>query len=181
MSRERRQAINFRIPNGLSNGHDFTEKPGSCRPTSITSCHVAEIKAHLDMDRLISIREISDRVDCSIITVHNIISNTLYIRGVCTRWIPTILSDTEKEQKAVRCNRFANWFEQEGDALPQRIVTIDEAFFLLYVMQTKEWSTMWGKTKQRNKQIRLTIAQESWKSVPLRISRYSLSSLMPWS
>ena len=49
----------------------------SGRPTSITSQKVQEIKELLDKDRRISVREVSQRVDCSVGTVHTIIHENL--------------------------------------------------------------------------------------------------------
>ena len=49
----------------------------SGRPTSITSQKVQEIKELLDKDRSITFREVSQRVDCSVGTVHTIIHENL--------------------------------------------------------------------------------------------------------
>ena len=49
----------------------------SGRPTSITSQKVQEIKQLLDKDRRITVREVSQQVDCSVGTVHTIIHDNL--------------------------------------------------------------------------------------------------------
>ena len=59
----------------------------SDRPTSITSQKVQEIKELLDKNSRIMVREVSQRVDCSVGTVHTIIHDSLNMRRLCTRWI----------------------------------------------------------------------------------------------
>ncbi|XP_053391639.1 protein GVQW3-like [Mercenaria mercenaria] len=82
----------------FKNGRDSVmDEPRSDRPTSITSRHVTEIKGLLELDRRITIREVSDKVDCSIGTVHDILHNKLNMRRICTRWIPKMLSDDQKK------------------------------------------------------------------------------------
>jgi hypothetical protein len=67
----------------------------SGRP-NVTSNHVAVIEELLDNDRRITIREIHERSDCSIGTVHRIIHDELNMRRLCARWIPKMLTDEQK-------------------------------------------------------------------------------------
>ena len=55
------------------NGYESVmDKQRSGRPTSIPSQKVQEIKELLDKDRRITVREVSQRVDCSVGTVQYI-------------------------------------------------------------------------------------------------------------
>ena len=63
------------------NGYESVMVEQRCgRPTSITSQKVLEIKELLDKDRRITVREVSQRVDCSVGTVHTIIYESLNMR-----------------------------------------------------------------------------------------------------
>ena len=128
----------------FQNGQEtVTDEARSGRPQSITSRHVRHIKELLDKDRRITIREISERVDYSVGTVHSIIHEELHIRRLCARSIPKMLSDAQKEQRVECCARFVHRFEREGEAFIRRIVTVDETWISLYEPETKEQSTMW--------------------------------------
>ena len=97
----------------------------SGRPTSITSQKVQEIKELLDKERRITIREVSQRVDCSVGTVHTIIHENLNMRRLCARWIPKMRSECQKAQMVESCQRFVQRFKAEGEHFLSRIVTAD--------------------------------------------------------
>ena len=76
------------------NGNESVmEEQRSGRPTSITSQKVQEIKEVLNGDRRITVRDVSQRVDCSVGTVHTIIHENLNMR------IPKMLSECQKAQR----------------------------------------------------------------------------------
>ena len=114
----------------------------SGRPTSINPQKVQEIKELLDKDRCITIRVVSQPVDCSVGTVHTIIHQNLIMRRLCARWIPKMLSECQKTQRVESCWRFVQRFEREGEDFLSRIVTPDEAWISLYEQESKEQSTM---------------------------------------
>ena len=76
---------------------DMCDGPTAQR-TSITSQKVPEIIELLDKDRRITVREVSQRVDCSVGTVHTIIHENLNMR-LRARWIPKMLSECQKAQR----------------------------------------------------------------------------------
>ena len=81
------------------NGYESVmDKQRSGRPTSITSQKIREIKELLDTDRCITVREVSQWVDCSVGTVHIIIHENLNMRRLCARWIPKMLSVSENSK-----------------------------------------------------------------------------------
>ena len=126
------------------NGYESVmDEQRSGRPTSITSQKDQEIKELLDIDRHITVREVSQRVDCSVGTVYTIIQDNLNMRRLCTRWIPKMLSECQKTQRVESCRRFVQQFEQEGEDFLSRIVTADETWITLYEPESKEQSTMW--------------------------------------
>jgi hypothetical protein len=61
------------------------DRKRSERLKAVTSNHV---KVLFENDRRITIREIKDRVDCSIGTIYRIIHEELNMRIIYARWIP---------------------------------------------------------------------------------------------
>ena len=79
------------------NGYESVmDEQRSGRPTSITSQKVQKIKELLDKDRHIMVREVSQRVDCSVGTVHTIIHENFNMRRLCARWIPKYCQSVRK-------------------------------------------------------------------------------------
>ena len=109
------------------NGYESViDEQRSGRTTSIMSQKVQEIKELLDKDRRITVREVSQRVDCSVGTVHTIIHETLNMRRLRARWIPQMLSECQEAQRVESCRHFVQRFEREGEDFLSRIVTADE-------------------------------------------------------
>ena len=89
------------------------EQRSGC-PTTITSQKVQEIKELLDNYRRMTVREVSQRVDCSVLTAHTKIHESLNMRRLYARWIPKMLSECRKAQRVEWCRRFDQRFEPEG-------------------------------------------------------------------
>ena len=95
------------------NGYESVmDEQRSGYPTSITSQKVQEIKELLDKDRRIMVREVSQREDCSVGTVHTIIHDNSNMRRLCARWIPIMLSERQKTQRVESCRRFVQRVER---------------------------------------------------------------------
>ena len=139
----KRTALHKRYSRYENGYKSVMEEQRSGRPTSITSQKVQEIKELLDQDRRITVREVSQWVDCSIGTVHTIIHENLNMRRLCSRWIPKMLLECQKAQRVESCWRFVQRFEREGEYFLCRIVTADETWISLYELELKEQSTMW--------------------------------------
>ena len=102
------------------NGYEILmDEQRSGRPTSITLQKLQEIKELLDKDRRITVREVSQRVDCSVGTVHTIIHENLNMRRLCARWIPKMLSECQKAQRVESCRHFVQRFERVGESFFQ--------------------------------------------------------------
>ena len=115
----------------------INDEPRSGRSASITSRH----RDLLELHRRITICEISYKVDCSIGIVHDILHNKLNMRRFCARWIPKMLTESQKKQGIECCRRQAERFEREGDEFLRRIITVDETWISLYEPETKEQSS----------------------------------------
>ena len=91
----------FKWYNRFEQGHSsIIDEPQPGRPTSISTQHVDIVKELLDIDRRITICEITDRTEYSYGTVFNIIHNELGMRRICARWIQHMLDDNQMRQRA---------------------------------------------------------------------------------
>ena len=155
------------------NGNESVmDEQRSGRPTSITSQKIQEIKALLDKDRCITVRKVSQQVDCSVGTVNSIIHESLNMKRLCARWIPKMLSECQKAQKVESCWRFVQRLQREGEDFLSRIVTADETWISLYELESKEQSTMW-KTPGSPSQFKVS------HSTKIRCSSCSSTSTAP--
>ena len=85
---------------------------------------------------------VNQRVDCSVGTVHTIIHENLNMRRLCARWIPKMLSECQKAQRAESCRHFVQRFEREREDFLSRSVTADKTLISLYEPESKGQSTI---------------------------------------
>ena len=86
---------------------------------------------------------VNQRIDCSVGTVHTIIIHkNLNMRRLCARWIPKMLSECQKAQRAESCRHFVQRFERERENFLSRSVTTDKTLIILYEPELKGRSTM---------------------------------------
>lgn len=129
-----------RFENGTESVKDSV-RPG--RPLVTSSAVTLEIRNLLDLDRRITVREISNKLDLSVGCIHRVIREDLNMRRLCARWIPKMLTEEQKARRVSSCVSFLTRVEREGDTFLDRIVTVDETWISLYDPETKQQSSMW--------------------------------------
>ena len=81
----------------MSVGED--PKPG--RPsTSTNEDHVDRVRAVIRGNRRLTVREVAEEVGISIRSCHQIFTQKLKIRRVSAKFVPRLLSDDQKENRA---------------------------------------------------------------------------------
>ena len=60
---------------------------------------IGQIKNFMDKDRHVSIETISAQFDVNVGTVHTIIREELKIRKICTKFVPRVLREDQKERR----------------------------------------------------------------------------------
>ena len=79
-------------------GQDSVEDNPRCGRLAVVMCSVKEpVKDMVNDDRRTTVREISDKLDISVSTVHGILTEELGMSKVSVHWVPRILKDSEKE------------------------------------------------------------------------------------
>lgn len=115
----------------------------SGRPKVASPAIMTEIRNLLNLDRRITVRELSDKLDLSVGLLHRIIHDDLNMRRLCARWIPKMLTMEQKARRVSSCASFLRRVDREGDRFLDRIVTVDETWISLYDPETKQQSSMW--------------------------------------
>lgn len=109
--------------------------------TSVTESVLRE----LNNDRRVTVREIADKFDFSVPTIHQIITQNLDFQNVCARWVPTLLSPDEKQRRVSAFSEFLRRWKKEGDTFLSRIITTDETWLSHFDPETKQQSGMWKR------------------------------------
>lgn len=119
------------------------DDPRSGRPSIVAPSIRDRVKDMVNMDRRTTVRTIAGELGVSCSTVHGILTDELGMSKVSARWVPRLLSDTEKEHR-VRCSQsFLSRYEAEGDEFLDRIITTDETWLHHFDPETKAMSSVW--------------------------------------
>ena len=126
------------------NGREsIQDDPRSGRPSVVVASIKDKVKDMVNADRRVTVRDISDELGVSCSTVHGILTDNLGMSKVSARWVPRLLTDTEKENR-VRCSQmFLSRYDAEGDEFLDRIITTDESWFHHFDPETKAMSSVW--------------------------------------
>ena len=110
-------------------------KCGRCREVRTPEL-IGQIKNFMDKDRCVSIETISARFDVS---VHTIIRKELKMWKICTKFVPTVLREDQKERRC-QDNREMVELINSASAFLDALVTCDES---CYDPETNRQSSQW--------------------------------------
>jgi hypothetical protein len=77
---------------------------------------------------------------------HEIVTNRLDFRKLCSRWVPKMLSDEHRKKRAASSLTFLMLYSEQGDGLLSQIVTGDEIWVSHLTPETKQQSMEWRHT-----------------------------------
>ena len=103
---------------------------------------IGQIKTFMDKDRRVSIETISAQFDVSVGTVHTIIREELKMWKICSKFVPRVLRDDQKER---RCHDSREIVEviNSDPAVLDALVSCNESWIYCYVPKTKRQSSQW--------------------------------------
>ena len=87
---------------------------------------IGQIKNFMDKDRRVSIETISAQFDVSVGTVHTIICEELKMRKICTKFVPRVLREDQKERHCPDCREMVELINSDPAVL-DALVTCDES------------------------------------------------------
>ena len=129
----------------LNNGRSDVSKKHLCeRPVSATDGkNVEKVAKLLNDDRRYTCTEIAHELDISHGSAHSILTDRLNMRKVAARWMPHMLSDSEKHHQVKIARSLLHRYGEEGGQMLQRIVTIDETWIRSFEPELKRQSSEW--------------------------------------
>ena len=83
------------------------ERCGRCKEVSTPEL-IGQIKNFIDKDRCVSIETISAQFDVSVGTVHTIIREELKMQKICTKFVPRVLREDQKERRVLTAERWSS-------------------------------------------------------------------------
>ena len=105
-----------------------------------TSELIGQIKNFMDKDRRVSIETINAQFDVSVETVHTIIREELKMRKICTKFVPRVLREDEKERRSYDSREMAELINSDSTVL-DALVICDESWIYCYDPETKRQSS----------------------------------------
>ncbi len=123
-----------------------TEKP-TRRPMKLTEAKVGEIRALIEENGNISLRELSRRTGLGIATVHKCVRKQLELKKHPARWIPHFLTDQQKLNRVDACRENLRIMRRTPGAL-RRIVSGDESWMFAYDPASKRSTATWLRTNE---------------------------------
>ena len=74
------------------------------RPKTVTRANIAAVKIVVEQDARLSVKDIAGCTGISEGSVQTIMKRRLYLRKVCARWVPHLLTEQQKTQR-LKCAR----------------------------------------------------------------------------
>lgn len=139
------RATIFRWFNEFKRGKtNLEDDDRSGRPqTAVTAENVWTTEMLVRDDPRITYRDIENILGISSVSVHTILHEHLGTRKLCCRWIPRLLSETEKEARVDWCREMRLRFENGRSRRVSEIVTGDETWIYQYDPESKKRSSVW--------------------------------------
>ena len=97
---------------------------------------IGQIKNFMDKDSRVSIETISPQFDVSVGTVHTIIRKELKMRKICTKFVPRMLREDQKERCCHDSREMVGLINSDPAVL-DALVTCDESWINCYDPETK--------------------------------------------
>lgn len=121
------------------------DDPRSGRPaTCVTEETVALVADVVNKNRRVTVREIAVSTGISSTRqVHEILRQRLQMRKLTARWVPRLLTDSQKRDRVVACRELQHICEDLGEDFWSRLITTDETWLPFYLPESKEQSKQW--------------------------------------
>jgi transposase len=122
--------------------------------TSTDDQHVAQVRSVIRYNRGLTVREVAEESDISLVSCHNILTDKLGMHRVAAKFVPRLLTDEQKEQRVAISQELLDQANSDENLL-KNIVTGDETWVYGYDVETKAHSSQWvSKTSPRPKKAR---------------------------
>ena len=103
---------------------------------------IGQIKNFMDKDSRVFIETISAQFDVSVGTVHTIIHEELKMWKICTKFVPRVLREDQKERRCHDSRKMVELINSDPAVL-DALETSDESWIYCYDPETKRLSSQW--------------------------------------
>ncbi|XP_067937020.1 protein GVQW3-like [Watersipora subatra] len=123
-------------------GREEVEDDKRCgAPTSRrTVTAIDTVKAIVNADRRVTIREVSQQTGLSFGTIHKILKDDLNMHRVAAKFVPRLLNDDQKQRRIDICSELKTAVLHDPDFL-KTVITADESWVYGYDPETKMQSS----------------------------------------
>ena len=111
--------------------------------TAITKTTITAIQDLVLTDPLLTIDEIAEDVSISHGSAQRILHDELGMRKLCSRWIPHLLSQSQKDERVETAQGLLNRFRAWGHRGVSEVVTGDETWIHYYEPKRKQQNMVW--------------------------------------
>ncbi|GFX26104.1 protein GVQW3 [Trichonephila clavipes] len=159
------QAQGFRWHKMFKEGRESVEdEPRAGRPsTSRTTENEQRVRHLLNTDRRLSVRMIAEQLGMDKMAVHKIICEDLGMRKICTKLLPKVLTDVQKQNREAVLKDLLERIE-EDPLFFNNLITGDKSWFYQYDTETKRQSNEWH-TPQSPRQKKARIFKSRMKAM----------------
>lgn len=113
------------------------------RPVSvITEEKINDVRALIQQDRRITVDQMATELDISHGTAWHIVTENLGMKKLCTRWIPHVLTEEQKNKRMLVSSQHLRRFRRDPSFL-NRIVAADESWAHSWEPELKRQSAEW--------------------------------------
>ena len=103
---------------------------------------IGQIKIFMNKDRHVSIEILSAQFDVSVGTVHTIIREELKMWKICSKFVPRVLREDQKERRCHDSREMVMLINSDPAVL-DALVTCDDSWIYCYDPETKRQSSQW--------------------------------------
>ena len=108
-----------------------------------TGENVENVARLLNDNRRYSCNEIAHELDINHGSFHQILTERLQMRKIAARWMPHMLSESDKHQRVNIARKLLKRYGEDGGEMLQRIVAIDETWIRSFESELKLESVEW--------------------------------------
>ena len=114
----------------FNDGRESIENyPRAGRPVSVlTEKNVATVKTLIEEDARYTMQEIEDLSGIHLSSVLKILRERLGLRKICTRWVPHLLTDEQKQSRIRLASQVIEKYDKHDPRRLEEIVTGDETW-----------------------------------------------------
>lgn len=119
------------------------DKGRSGRPsTSVNDATASRAAALLKVDRSVTVGFLAAELDISVGSTHMLL-HQMGLRKRCSRWIPHLLTQDQKNYRVSICRDLLSQFEPNGPKRLSDVVTGDECWIPYYITPHKQKNMVW--------------------------------------